>query len=149
MAQLNIPASSRVYVDTAMVIYSVEKFPEYFPMLQPMWLQMHNGEIEIFSSELTLMEAIVVPIRNSDTLLVNAYEQLLLSTEMQLIPISQSLLREAASLRASTANLRTPDAIHVATSFVANCTLFLTNDKRLRNVPNLPITILSEVLESE
>lgn len=95
------------------------------------------------------MEAIVVLIRNSDTLLVNAYEKLLLSTEMQLIPISQSLLREAASLRASTANLRTPDAIHVATSFVANCTLFLINDKRLRNVPNLPITILSEVLESE
>ena len=95
------------------------------------------------------MEALVVPIRNGDTLLVNAYEQLLLSTEMQSIPISQFILREAASLRASIPNLRTPDAIHVATSFFANCTLFLTNDKKLRNVPNLPITILSEVGESE
>lgn len=52
IAQLNIPTYSRVYVDTAIVIYSVEKFPEYFPMLQPMWLQMHNGEIKIFSIDI-------------------------------------------------------------------------------------------------
>jgi len=149
MGQLIIPSSSRVYIDTAVVIYTIEKNSDYWSLLQPLWLKFQTGEIDIISSELLLMEVLVRPLRNADNSLIADYEELLLSTEMQLIPISQSLLREAASLRASTANLRTPDAIHVATSFVANCTLFLTNDKRLRNVPNLPITILSEVLESE
>jgi len=36
MGQLNIPAASIVYVDTAIVIYSIEKFPDYFPLLEPM-----------------------------------------------------------------------------------------------------------------
>ncbi|MGK7901054.1 MAG: type II toxin-antitoxin system VapC family toxin [Hormoscilla sp.] len=149
MGQLIIPSSSRVYIDTAVVIYTVENNSDYWSLLQPLWLKFQTGEIDIISSELLLMEVLVRPLRNADTSLIADYEELLLSTEMQLIPISQSILREAASLRASIPNLRTPDAIHVATSFLANCTLFLTNDKKLRNVPNLPITILSEVLESE
>lgn len=147
MGSLNIPESSLVYVDTSVVIYSVEKFPSYSPLLEPLWLSLSSGNIQMFSSELILMETLVVPLRNSDTTLINAYEQLLLSSEMQLIPIGQSILREAANLRATT-SLRTPDAIHAATALSINCTLFLTNDKGFRNVPNLPVVVLSEVLSA-
>lgn len=147
MGSLNIPQSSLVYVDTSVVIYSVEKFPNYSPLLEPLWLSLSSGNIQMFSSELILMETLVVPLRNSDTTLINAYEQLLLSSEMQLIPIGQSILREAANLRATT-SLRTPDAIHAATALSINCTLFLTNDKNFRNIPNLPVVVLSEVLTS-
>lgn len=147
MGTLNIPASSLVYVDTSIVIYSVEKFPEYLLLLEPLWFKLQTGEIEIISSELILMESLVLPLRNADTLLINAYEQLLLSSEIRLVPISQSILRQAANLRATT-NLKTPDAIHAATALSVNCNQFLTNDKGLRNVPNLPVVVLSELLES-
>ncbi len=50
------------------------------------------------------------------------YEQLLLSSVLQLISISQTILREAARLRATTPLLRTPDAIHAATAIASNCT---------------------------
>ncbi|WP_193196704.1 type II toxin-antitoxin system VapC family toxin [Nostoc sp. MG11] len=40
------------------------------------------------------------------------------------------------------------NAIHAATALSVNCNQFLTNDKGFRNVPSLPIIILSEVLES-
>jgi hypothetical protein len=53
-------------------------------------------------------------INNYDPDLVNDYEQLMLEGDMQLIPISQTILREAAQLRTTT-NLITPDAIHVST----------------------------------
>jgi hypothetical protein len=59
MGTLNIPASSLVYVDTSPVIYSVEKFPEYVPLLAPLWLKLQAGEIQIVSSELILMETLV------------------------------------------------------------------------------------------
>jgi predicted nucleic acid-binding protein len=145
MGTLNIPASSLVYVDTSTVIYSVEKFPEYVPLLAPLWLKLQAGEIEIVSSELILMETLVLPLRNSNSILINAYEQLLISSEMRLIPISQSILRQAANLRA-TSNLKTPDAIHTATALSVSCNQFITNDKGFRNVPGLPVVILSEVL---
>jgi predicted nucleic acid-binding protein len=67
---------------------------------------------------------------------------------MQLIPISQTVLREAARLRAITPTLRTPDAIHAATAITSGCTEFLTNDRQLRTVANLPVVILDEVLTS-
>ncbi len=69
-----------------MVIYTVEGNPEYYSLLQPLWSKFQIGEIEIISSELILMEALVVPLRNANNSLIADYEQLLLSEEMQLIP---------------------------------------------------------------
>jgi predicted nucleic acid-binding protein len=144
---LVLPTSSRIYIDTVVAIYSVEWNPNYYSLLEPLWLKFQAGELEIISSELILMETLVLPLRNGDRFLVNAYEQLLLSEAMQLIPISQSILRQAANLRATT-SLKTPDAIHAATALSINCNQFITNDKGFRNIPGLPVVILSEVLAS-
>ncbi len=144
---LKLPSSGVVYVDTSVVIYTLEGNPDYYSLLQPLWLKFQLNEIEIVSSELILMEALVVPLRNANNTLVAQYEELLLSSEMQLIPITQSILRQGANLRATT-SLKTPDAIHAATALSARCNQFLTNDKGFRNVPGLPTVILSEVLEN-
>jgi predicted nucleic acid-binding protein len=136
MGTLNFQPSSFVYVDTQIIIYSVEKFPNYFPTLEPMWLKLKAGEIRLATSELTLLETLVMPIRQADTTLVQIYEQLLSGADIQLIPISQKILREAATLRAIT-NLKTPDALHATTALTANCAFFLTNDRAFRNVPKL------------
>jgi predicted nucleic acid-binding protein len=119
----------------------------YWQMLQPLWLKFQAGEIEIITSELTLMEVLVYPFRNNDAALTEDYENLLLSSEIQLTPITQPILREAARLRGST-NLKTPDAIHVATSISTDCDLFLTNDIRIRNIPDCVVVNLTEVLNS-
>lgn len=147
MGTLNFQPSSLVYVDAQIVIYSVEKFPNYFPTLEPIWLKLKTGEIRLVTSELTLLETLVMPVRQADTTLVQTYEQLLSGTDVQLIPISQQILREAATLRATT-NLKTPDAIHATTSLSANCALFLTNDRAFRNVPKLSTIILDDVIVS-
>lgn len=147
MGQLVIPPSSTIYIDTPVAIYSVEWNPDYYALLQPLWLKFQAGEIEIVSSELILMEALVLLLRNADIFVINAYEQLFLSSDMRLIPISQSVLRQAATIRANT-NLKTPDAIHAATGLSVNCTQFITNDKAFRNVSGLPVVVLSEVLAS-
>lgn len=92
----------------------------------------------------SILEILEVPLRNENTILIDTYEQLL-SSQVSLVPIRQTILKSAAQLRATT-NLRTPDAIHAATALDANCTLFLTNDGGFRNVPNLAVVILNEVL---
>lgn len=143
---LKLPSSGIIYIDTSVVIYTLEGKPDYYSLLQPLWLKFQLNEIEIVSSELILMEALVLPLRNANNALIAQYE-LLLSSEMQLIPISQSILRQAANLRANT-SLKTPDAIHATTALSANCTQFITNDKGFRNIPGLPTVILSEVLGS-
>lgn len=145
MGQLVISSGSKVYVDTAVLIYTLEENTDYFDLLEPLWLKFQAQEIELISSELILMEVLVVPLRNNNNSLVTDYEQLLLNSAMQLIPIDQAILRQAANLRA-TNNLKTPDAIHAATAISVNCDLFITNDKGFRNLSNLPVVILREVL---
>lgn len=147
MGQLILPSSGTIYIDTSVVIYTIEGNPDYYSLLQPLWSKFYTGEIQIVSSELILMEVLVVPLRNGNSSLIADYEELLLSSQVQLIPITQSILRQAANLRA-TSNLKTPDAIHAATGLSVSCNQFITNDKGFRNVPGLPVVILSEVLAS-
>ncbi len=147
MGKLNIPAASIVYVDTAIIIYSIEKFPNYFPLLEPMWKQLQTSQIQVITSELTLLETLVMPLRNANTDLISRYEAMLLSSEIALIPINQAILKAAASIR-STTNLKTPDAIHAATALNLGCTIFLTNDAGLRNVPALSVVVLKDILNS-
>ncbi len=147
MGQLNLPSSATIYLDTQVIIYTVEANQNYYSLLLPLWLKFQTSEIELMTTELTLLETLVFPLKNANTILVSDYEQLLLSSDIQLVPITQSVLRTAANLRANT-NLKTPDAIHAATAISEGCTLFLTNDKGFRNVPNLSVVILSDVLAS-
>ncbi|MDF5714758.1 MAG: hypothetical protein PUP93_12950 [Rhizonema sp. NSF051] len=81
-------------------MYTVEENLDYYSLLQPLWSLFQAGEVEIISSELTLMETLVAPLRDAKADLVNTYEQLLLSSSIQSISINQRILRQAAQLRA-------------------------------------------------
>ncbi|MEG3918510.1 PIN domain-containing protein [Microcoleus sp. T3_A4] len=106
MGQLNLPDPARIYIDTSVVIYTIEVNPNYWQLLQPLWQKFQAGQIELITSELKFMESLIIPFRQSNVNLIDTYEQLLLSSVLQLIPISQTILREAARLRATTPSLR-------------------------------------------
>ena len=144
MGSLNLPASGIVYVDTSPVIYSIEENSSYSQLLEPLWSALKAGQIMVVSSELILLETLVVPLRNNDVHLSAPYENLLTKADMDLLPITAEILRNAAQLRADT-NLKTPDAIHAATALFAKCTQFITNDSAFRRVPNLPVIVLHEI----
>lgn len=92
------------------------------------------------------MESLIRLLREKDHELIRAYQNLLHAREVQLLPISQSVLREAARLRAERLALRTPDALHAATCRLHGCQQFLTNDETFRNMPDLPVTMLRDAL---
>ncbi len=146
MGQLTIPPDATVYVDTAPVIYSVEINLDYWTLLQPLWAKSQANEVNIVSSELLLLETLVSPLKNSNTSLIEIYEDLF-RDDIHLVAISQDILRSAANLRAIT-HLKTPDAIHAATVLSLGCTLFLTNDGGLRTVPGLSVVVLKDVLNA-
>lgn len=145
MGRLILPVGSRVYLDTAPIIYSVEKNPDYWHLVQDPWQSFENGDIEIFTSELTLLETLVHPVRNNDEALTKAYNQLLLGSEIQLIPISISVLNEAVDLRARL-NLKTPDAIHAASALISGCDQLVTNDDGFRRLTTLSVSLLSDLV---
>ncbi len=145
MGELTLPTSGLVYLDTDVIIYSVEKIEPYWSLLQPMWQAAQSGNFLLVGSELLLLETLVKPIQADDKKLEQLFRQLLLtSVEVQLYPINLPILEQAIQLRA-TLNLKSPDAIHAATALSLGCTLFLTNDKVFNRVPGLTVTTLHQV----
>ena len=146
MGSLTLPPSGVVYVDAQILIYTVERHPSYGPALEPLWRAVFDGALAAVTSELSLMETLVVPLRNRNTSLVSDYQQALLGSDLRLLPITQPVLLEAARLRATLPGLRTPDALHAATAITSDCVLFLTNDSGFRRVPTLNLVVLGEAL---
>ena len=145
MGQLTFPHRARIYLDTAPIIYSVEEHELFWTVLQPLWAYLKNGEIEVVTSELSMLETLVRPLHNEDADLVTAYETLLTASQIELIPISVSVLRTAAELRAEH-NLKTPDAIHAATAALSNCDYLVSNDTDFSRVTTLNVIILSDLI---
>lgn len=131
--------------DTAPLIYYVENHPSYADVMQVIIDRLDDGHLQAIGSFIILTEVLIQPIRVNNHALAQKYETILLkSAGFQLIPIAESVSRRAAILRA-TYNLRTPDAIHIATAIEAGCDAFLTNDKGLKRVSEIRILLLDEL----
>lgn len=144
MGTLILPPASVVYLDTSPVIYSVEKVAPYAALLDPLWDEMELGTIQVISSELLLLESLVLPLKQNDTSLIADYERVLTNSDLLLVKVDAAVLRLAAQLRATT-NLKTPDAIHAATALATGCTQFITNDSAFLRVPKLNVTVLHQL----
>jgi len=145
MGKVRLPESGSVYVDTQVLIYSVEKHPIYAPMLRPLWTAVEEQRIEAHSSELVLLETLVLPIRNHDVRLISDYNELFVQSGIQLHPVTREILLGAAHLRAAATCIRTPDALHAATARLMHCDVFLTNDTALRQLPGVSSLLLSDI----
>jgi len=141
MGSLTIPDSGKVYVDTPPVIHSVERIAIYESLLRPLWDAMDAERIGVVTSELTLLETLVKPTKDGNDALAADYETFLTKTRLELHPISLSILKNAAKLRAAV-GLKTPDAIHAATAQFIGCSEFITNDSDFRKASGLKVVVL-------
>ena len=144
MGALTLPDGGSVYLDTCGFIYGLERIEPYCTLLEPMWQQARTGQFVVVSSELVVLETLVKPFREGDSILERLFRELFESIEVRLVPVTRRLLEEAARLRAAT-NLTTPDAIHAATALSEGCALFITNDRAFRRVDGLNAAVLQEL----
>ena len=145
MGTLILPTSGSLYTDANSIIYSVQQHPTYAVLLNPLWQAQQTGRTAV-SSDLTRMETLVLPFRLGDATLVADYRRLFAQQIVTLLPITETILEEAARLRAVIPGLKTPDAIHAATALIHGCTLFVTNDRGFARVPGLPLAMLDDIL---
>jgi predicted nucleic acid-binding protein len=137
--------TGRIYLDTNIFIYALEGYPVFRAVLTTLFDALDRGELMAVTSELTLAEVLVKPLLDHHAERKAAYLQALQpSTSLQIISVSREVLIAAARLRAD-ANLKLPDAIHLATAQLTGCGEFLTNDAHFPTLPGLVIRQLSEL----
>ena len=132
-------AQVQVYLDTCIVIYLLEEHPQFNNVIRH---ELKNAENRQFCiSPLVELECLVVPLRTANTTLLQRYE--LFFQQQIILDIKPSIYRSAAALR-SRHQLKTPDALHLATADHYGCNEFWTNDDRLNKAAtNKAINLLS------
>ena len=128
-----------VAIDTAILIYFIEEESRFLPHILPLFKEADAGDRVLVTSELTLLEVLVVPYRVGNRQLAERYEALLTrSRGMRMVPLTRDQLRAAAQLRA-TSGVKVPDALQLVAAMGAGCQIFVTNDRRLPQVPGLRV----------
>lgn len=146
MGILTAIQGNRIYLDVNIWIYALEQHPTFSQILTELFQQVDQKTLTVVTSELSLAEALVKPMRGQDVTRQTTYRQFLSSRpNLRVIPVQRAILIEAARQRAANGSLKLPDAIHVVTAVILNCTTLLTNDQRFKSLSNLPVVILSEV----
>jgi predicted nucleic acid-binding protein len=137
---------SVVGLDTAPLIYFIEKHLTYFGLLQPFFDAVHRGQIQVVTSSLTLTEVLVLPYRLGNHNLAQNYTRILLhAPNLKVLPVSETIAQKAAEIRAAH-GYKVPDAIQLATAIVGNESSFLSNDLALRQTPGINLIMLETVL---
>ncbi len=135
-----------VGLDTAPLIYFIEQNDTYLELVRTFFKAMNQGQFQVVTSILTLTEVLVHPIGLGNLQLAQQYRDIIIDEEnLATLPVSVKIAEVAAKLRAKQ-NLRTPDAIQIATAMEGGAKFFLTNDLRLAGVPDLQVLVLDRLL---
>jgi predicted nucleic acid-binding protein len=135
-----------VGLDTAPLIYFIEKHSIYLPLVSPFFLAVERGEIQAVTSTLTLTEVLVHPYKHGNLSLGRQFSRILLhSSNLKTLPVSAEIAANAARLRV-VYGLKIPDAIQLATAQLNSATAFLSNDAELAAVPGLEVVLLDRLL---
>jgi predicted nucleic acid-binding protein len=135
---------SPVAIDTAIVIYFIERHERYVDVVRPLFEAADGGALELVTSGVTVLEVLAAPYRAGDAGLAERYEALLTrSRGLTMVDLGRPVIRAAAQLRA-VHRLRTPDALQIAAALGRGCSSFLTNDRRLPSLPTLGVHQLAE-----
>jgi predicted nucleic acid-binding protein len=134
-----------VGVDTSIFIYFIEKKnPAYIQIMREFFKKNKEGKIRLVTSTITLLEVLVQPFKQSRYDLVEKYKKILEESEyIKLVDFNTEISEISAKIRAKS-GIRTPDAIQIGTSVHSEADYFLTNDKRLKSVEEIPLILLDD-----
>ena len=136
---------SRLFFDTAPVIYYVERNPTYSALVDDIFDRVDAGTLQAGTSPITLAECLVGAIRQGSPQVQQDFRDIIVTgaNVVFLIP-DAAAAQQAADLRARY-NLGLLDAFQVAAALAGGCHAFLTNDHLLKRVRELPILVLDDL----
>ncbi|OGG72524.1 hypothetical protein A3A38_04160 [Candidatus Kaiserbacteria bacterium RIFCSPLOWO2_01_FULL_53_17] len=131
-----------VGLDTSLFIYLLEDHPSYAPKAARIFDALRKGKHVGLFSALGMIEILTGPKKQGRDDLAAQYEHHLRHfPNLSIVGLNERIVWIASDLRAKY-GIKTPDAIHLATSIDAGARTFITNDKSLRKVKEIRVVLL-------
>jgi predicted nucleic acid-binding protein len=131
-----------VFLDTNIVIYSVERNLVWGPKVAVRLAALKGAGDEAAISDLIRMECRVGPLKSGNMVRLNEFDAFFASPEVQVFPATAAVCDRASEIRAAH-GFKPLDALHLAAAIENHCGLFLTNDTRLSRFAGIPIEVLT------
>lgn len=133
-----------VFLDTAPVIYYIEAHSEFGPIVRQVIDQCRGGRLVAYSSVVTLAEVLPKPVEAGNERLARRFAEFLkYGRNIRLVDITEEIAEGAGRMRGRYRDLKTVDAIQISAAMSLGADAFITNDKRLRRVREIPVLVLS------
>lgn len=142
---LALAGVGRLFLDTAPIIYLIERNPARFAQVAAVFGEIDGGRIRAVTSPVTLAECLVQPLKLGLSSLERDFVDVITrGANTDFINLDERSGREAARLRAIY-NLHLPDSLQIAACLTSGCDTFLTNDASLRKVTETKILIVDDL----
>ncbi len=138
-------SSKIVFLDSAPLIYFIEGHSKYQEILYKLFDFNDKGGFSFITSSITILEVLVKPLREGKAAIAKQYRDILTKAPgIEILDVTPVIAEIAAQLRAKY-NLKTPDAIQLATSIDGEAGFFLTNDSRLKSINEINVVMIDEL----
>lgn len=130
---------SRVYWDSMIFIYAIEKSPTWFPIVRMVHDAMRRRGDTLCTSIFTVGEVLVGPRKLGSQSGVDRIKNYFAGGTVSIVPFTLETAEQFALIRSWT-GASPSDAIHLAAAAEAHVDIFLTNDARLLSlrIPGIP-----------
>lgn len=134
-------------IDTMVFIYHFEDNPVFTVFTRPLFQRLESGRATGVTSTLSLMEILTKPKREGRDEVVRDYKYALANfPNLKVRDMDWEVAERGAEIRAKY-RMRPPDAIQVGTSLVEGADALITNDVGLKEVEEIRIIVMKEILE--
>lgn len=138
----DLAEAKEVCLDSSILIYHLEDIKPYSFLTASLITKVAQGELDLTISTLSLTELLTQPYRQKNEEKISRFEEFIFSLPYtSFIEVNLAIAKEAARLRAIY-NIRTPDAILMATAINKKVDIFLTNDEILKKVSREKVSVL-------
>ncbi len=130
----------RIYLDSAPVIYVVERHAPYDEYLEARLSIL--GDV-LVASELTRLECRILPVREDNHRVLQDFDDYFATRVLEMVPLTREVMDMATLIRARY-GFATPDAIHLGAAMASGCDVFLTNDNRLTRFSEMSVEVVRD-----
>jgi predicted nucleic acid-binding protein len=138
----------RVYIDTNIFIYFLERHERYFDYVLPFFQMFNDGVSIAYTGDAVVAETMYKPYQINDTLRVSEFKAFFNNDEfITVLPHTKKVFELAAELSPQR-GMKLIDALHYATAALAGCAFILTNDHGFASNETIEIIHLEDLISN-
>lgn len=140
-------AGQRVYFDTNIFIYFLDRHPNYFDVVAPLFKACVDRTVFGTTGDAAVAEVMVGPYRSDDPTLAVRFKRFFSQQHFLSVESHSPEVFDAAAMLVARKRLKFIDALHVATAVHTGCRFFITNDSGIASSESLTVIQLNELVE--